>query len=277
MELKKLAMQAAEQYAHIPKVEAVMLAGSVSRNWQDEFSDIELLILWKEAPSDEERKQIIHQLDGKLLDFHPYEEEEWAETYTVDGVKFEISSFLTETIRQTIHQVTQKLEVKPDMQCIAAAVQYGIPLYGEAAIEQLKKQAEHYPLALQEKVINHFSDFGSRWNNREALVHRKDWLMFYKVVVSVQTNIMGLLFGLNRQFIPHPAFKWQRNSLALMEIKPDNCVARLESMFFQEPSDAIKELETLIEEIFGLIHHELPHVDLSEAARKAAFVRPKTR
>ncbi|WP_211654888.1 DUF4037 domain-containing protein [Planococcus alpniumensis] len=276
MELKKLAVQAAEQYARIPNIEAIMLAGSVSRNWQDEFSDIELLLFWKQAPSEEERKQIIDQLDGKLLEFHPYEEEEWAETYTVNGVKFEISSFLTETIHQTIHQVTQKLEVNPDMQCIAASVQYGIALYGDKTIEQLKKDVEHYPPELQVEVINHYSDFGSRWNNREALVHRKDWLMFYKVVVSVQTNIMGLLFGLNRQFIPHPAFKWQRNSLTLMEIKPDNCGARLESVFFQEPSDAIKELETLIEEIFGLIHQQLPHIDLSDAARKAAFVRPKT-
>ncbi|AUD14516.1 MULTISPECIES: DUF4037 domain-containing protein [unclassified Planococcus (in: firmicutes)] len=211
MELKKLAMRAAEQYAHILNIEAVMLVGSVSRDWQDEFSDIELLIFWRQAPSDEERQQIIRQLGGELLEFHPYEEEEWAETYTVDGVKLEISSFLTETIRQTIHQVTRELDVDPDKQCIVAAVQYGIPLYGDAAIEQLKKQVEHYPLELQEAGINYYSDFGSRWNNREALVHRKDWLMFYKVVVSVQTNIMGLLFGLNRQFIPHPAFKWQRS------------------------------------------------------------------
>ncbi|MBU9673322.1 DUF4037 domain-containing protein [Planococcus sp. CP5-4] len=276
MEFKKLALQAAGKYAQIPNIEAVMLAGSVSRNWQDEFSDIELLLFWKQAPSEEERIQIIDQLDGKLLEFHPYEEEEWAETYTVDGVKFEISSFLTETIRQTIHQVIRKFDVNPDLQCIAAAVQHGIALYGDKTVKQLKKEIEHYPPGLQEEVINHYSDFGSRWNNRKALVHRKDWLMFYKVIVSVQTNIMGLLFGLNRQFISHPAFKWQRNSLALMEIKPGNCAARLESVFFQEPSEAIKELETLIEEIFGLIHHELPHIDLSDAARKAAFVRPKT-
>ncbi|MFP3355760.1 DUF4037 domain-containing protein [Planococcus sp. SIMBA_143] len=275
MELKKLAVRAAEQYAQIPNIEAVMLAGSVSRDWQDEFSDIELLLFWKQAPLDEERTQIITQLQGQLLEFHPYEEEEWAETYTVNGVKFEISSFLTETIRQTIHQVTRELDVDPDKQCIAAAVQYCIPLYGETRIEQLKKEVLHYPLELQEQVINHYSDFGSRWNNREALVQRKDWLMFYKVVVSVQTNIMGLLFGLNRQFIPHPAFKWQRNSLGLMDIKPKNCAARLESVFFQEPSDAIKELEALIGEIFGLIRQELPHIDLSEATRKASFVRPK--
>ncbi|MDE4085855.1 DUF4037 domain-containing protein [Planococcus maritimus] len=275
MELKNLAVQAAEQYAQIPSVEAVMLGGSVSRDWQDEFSDIELLIFWKQAPLDEERQQIIHQLGGELLEFHPYEEQEWAETYTVNGVKFEISSFLTETIRQTIHQVTRDLDSNPDKQCIAAAVQHGVPLYGKAAIEQLKKQVEHYPLELQEKVINQYSDFGSRWNNREALVHRKDWLMFYKVVVSVESNIMGLLFGLNRQFIPHPAFKWQRNTLALMDIKPDNCAARLENVFFQEPSEAIKELEALIEEIFGLVQQELPQIDISSAARKASFVRPK--
>lgn len=276
MELKKLAVRAVEQYAHIPNVEAVMLAGSVSRNWQDEFSDIELHILWKQAPMVEERRQVIKQLGGQLVDFHPYEEEEWAETYVVGDVKLEISSFLTKTIQRIIEEVTQDFDISPDKQCIASAVQYGIALFGKTTVEQFKKTVEHYPLELQEKAISHYIDFGSRWNNRQALVHRKDWLMFYKVVASVQTNIMGLLFALNRQFIPHPAFKWQRKSLALMKLKPENCAARLEEVFFRDPAMAIKELESIIEEIFGLIQQQLPHIDLSEATRKVSFVRPKT-
>lgn len=275
MELKHLAVQVAEQYAAIPNVEAVMLAGSVSRGWQDEYSDIELHIFWKQAPTDEERRQVINQLGGQLIDFHPYEEEEWSEAYVVGEIKLEISSFLTETIRRIIEEVTQHQDINPDKQCIIAAVQDGIALFGETTVEQLKKAVKHYPLELQEKTISHYIDFGSRWNNRQALVHRKDWLMFYKVVASVQTNIMGLLYGLNRQFIPHPAFKWQRKSLALMKLKPDNCTDRLEEVFFQDPDTAIKELESLIEETFALIQKELPHIDLSEASRKVSFVRPK--
>ncbi|WP_152604252.1 hypothetical protein [Heyndrickxia ginsengihumi] len=52
-------------------------------------------------------------------------------------------------------------------------------------------------------MIKEYMDLGSRWNNREALFARGDWLMLYKVIVSVQSNIMGMLFGLNRLYVHH--------------------------------------------------------------------------
>lgn len=44
--------------------------------------------------------------------------------------------------------------------------------------------------------------------------------MLYKVMVTVQTNLMGILLSLNRRYIPHSALKWQKNPLKLMEITP---------------------------------------------------------
>ena len=39
-------------------------------------------------------ENFIHHIDGTILSYHPYEEEEWSETYlTKEGIKLEISNF----------------------------------------------------------------------------------------------------------------------------------------------------------------------------------------
>lgn len=85
-------------YRKNPKVEAIILSGSVSKNLQDEHSDIELHILWLSSPTDEDLRDPIEEAKGTTLSYHPYEEEEWSKVYLdQDGIKFEISSFLSTT------------------------------------------------------------------------------------------------------------------------------------------------------------------------------------
>jgi tRNA nucleotidyltransferase (CCA-adding enzyme) len=79
--LSTLASEIANIYQQNPKIEAVLLGGSVSRNWHDEHSDIELFVFWKRAPNEEDRKAPILELNGDIIDFHPYEDEEWSEAY----------------------------------------------------------------------------------------------------------------------------------------------------------------------------------------------------
>lgn len=275
MNLKSLASEITFIYKENPKIEAVLLAGSVSRNWDDEFSDIELFIFWKEEPTDEDRKKPIHLLNGRMIDFHDFEDEEWAETYITNNVKLEISSFLTTTIEKVIDEVTLNFETSFDLQCLIASVHYGIPLYGEHLIDTLKEKVSVYPKPLSEAMILEHIDFGNRWNNREALLIRKDWLMFYKVIDSVQTNIMALLFGLNKQYVIHPAFKWQKNSLQTMKKIPDNTLERLELIFTGKPEVGLKELELVIQEIYLLIKAEYPNLEISQYINKSEFLRPK--
>ena len=94
MGLKERAIEMSEIYRQNPKVEAIILAGSVARKLEDEHSDIELHILWSTPPEDEDRRAPIYHIDGTILSYHPYEEEEWSETYlTKEGIKLEISNF----------------------------------------------------------------------------------------------------------------------------------------------------------------------------------------
>lgn len=50
MGLKEKAIEMSEIYRKNPKVEAIILAGSVARKLEDEHSDIELHILWSTPP-----------------------------------------------------------------------------------------------------------------------------------------------------------------------------------------------------------------------------------
>ncbi|MGP4108851.1 nucleotidyltransferase domain-containing protein [Virgibacillus sp. L01] len=191
MDLRILASEIANIYQQNPKVEAVLLGGSVSRNWHDEHSDIELFVFWKGAPTDEERKAPIIELNGNIIDFHPYEDEEWSETYITQGVKLEISNFLTETINKVISDVIISYDTDLDKQCIAATVYNGGTLSGDLVINSMKEKVSKYPYELSVAMVKENIFLGNRWNNREALFERKDWLMLYKVIVSVQTNLMG--------------------------------------------------------------------------------------
>ena len=275
VDLKEMAEKIAPIYAENPKVDAVLLGGSVSRGWQDQFSDIELLIFWNRDPSEGDRKKPIGKLKGAILDFHPYEEEEWSETYLTEGIKLEISSFLTTTMQRYINRTIQELAVDPDTQCIAAAIQYGEALSGKMVIKEMKQQLENYPDDLRKAMIVENLDFGSRWQNREALLFRKDWLMLYRVFADVETKIMSILFGLNRQYLIHPGFKWQRQTLEGMPIKPENMAARMEAVFLGKPQEAVKELEMIIREVFELIARELPALELENAKKQTERVRPR--
>ncbi len=275
MDLKIFASEIAKIYEQNSKVEAVLLGGSVSRNWHDEYSDIELFVFWKESPTDEERKAPILKLNGKIIDFYPYEDEEWSETYITQGVKLEISNFLTDTINKVINDVIISYDTDLDKQCIVAAVYNGIPLSGDIVINRMKEKVRHYPNELSVAMIKENIFLGNRWNNREALLKRKDWLMLYKVMIDVQTKIMGMLFGLNRQYVHHPAFKWQRHTLRSMEIAPKNITNRLENIFLGHPKDSIRELEEIIKELYEIIQREHPEIDLSLVIEKSLFLRPK--
>ncbi|GIN37091.1 DUF4037 domain-containing protein [Heyndrickxia oleronia] len=275
MNLKLLASDLSKIYSKNKKVEAVLLGGSVSRNWDDEYSDIELFIFWKEAPLDEDRLSPIKVTNGSIIEFYPYEEEEWSETYITRGVKLEISNFLTSTVKRIINDVIKNFDIELAKQCLVATVQNGHVLFGINVINELKKKVTHYPNELSKAMIKHYLDMGNRWNNREALLAREDWLMLHQVIVSVHSNVMGVLFGLNRHYVHHPAFKWQRYSLEAMKITPKDSAKRLSSILLEPPKKSVQILEEIIQELYEIVQREYPQMDLSRFINQSAFLRPK--
>lgn len=274
MNLVQKAIDMVEIYKQNPKVEAILLAGSVLRNWQDENSDIELHILWSAPPEDEDREGPIKNVGGTILAYHPYEEEEWLESYvTQDGIKLEISNFLTVTVEHFISDVVDKYEIDYEKQCIVASVQDGVSLHGQETIRKLKDRIVEYPLELSKQMITENLLLSNRWNNREALLTRKDWLMLYDVICEVQKNIFGVLFGLNKMYVHHPAFKWMPYNIERMTIKPENLYERMTNILIGNPENSIKDLESLIEEVLILAEKQIPELDLLEQKKQIRYAK----
>lgn len=274
MDLRQKSIEMANIYIENPKVEAIILAGSVSRNWHDENSDIELHILWSVPPEDEDRQAPIQRVEGHILSYYPYEEEEWSESYvTKEGIKLEISNFLTSTVERFLSDVVDKYETDYDKQCIAASIQDGVSLYGEEKVNMLKSNVAEYSVELSKRMVSEHLWLGNRWNNREALLKRKDWLMFYDVLCDVQKKLFGILFGLNKMYVHHPAFKWMPFNIERMRIKPENLHDRMTTILMGNPEKSIKELELLIEEVIILVHENLPELDIREQKNHMRYTK----
>ena len=274
MDLLQQSIDMAAVYKENPKVEAIILAGSVSKNLQDEHSDIELHILWSSPPTDEERQDPIEQIGGTILSYHPYEDEEWSEAYlNQEGTKFEISSFLLGTVERLISDVVDKYATDYDKQCIVASIHDGICLFGKEKTTALKNKVATYPLELSKHMISENLWLSNRWNNRQALLKRQDWLMLYDVICGVQKKLFGVLFGLNRMYIHHPVFKWMENNIEHMQIKPEDFHNRMSNILIGDPKKGVKELERLIEEVMGLVKEYHPELDIYKQEQNIEFVK----
>lgn len=272
MGLKEKAIEISEIYRGNPKVEAIILAGSVARKLEDEHSDIELHILWSAPLEDEDRKGPINHIGGTILSYHPYEEEEWSETYlTKEGIKLEISNFLTKTVEKVISDVVDQYDISYEKQCIVSSVHDGVSLYGEEKVNELKDRVIAYPENLAKRMISENLWLSNRWHNRKALLKRKDWLMLYDVICEVQRNVFGVLFGLNKMYVHHPAFKWMPNNVELMTIKPENLYERMAETLIGNPENSVQELELLIEEVLQQVHIFAPEVNVDEQEKSIFY------
>ncbi|MED0968554.1 DUF4037 domain-containing protein [Bacillus paramycoides] len=272
MGLKEKGIEMSEIYRENPKVEAIILAGSVARKLEDEHSDIELHILWSSSPEDEDRQGPINNIGGTILSYHPYEEEEWSETYlTKEGIKLEISNFLTVTVEKVISEVVEQYDINYEKQCIVSSVHDGVSLYGEVKVNELKGRVSAYPDELAKRMISENLWLSNRWHNRKALLKRKDWLMLYDIICEVQRNIFGVLFGLNRMYVHHPAFKWMPYNVERMTIKPENLYERMADTLIGNPEYSVQELELLIGEVVQLVHTYAPEVTIDEQEKSIFY------
>ncbi|SDJ09411.1 DUF4037 domain-containing protein [Salimicrobium halophilum] len=274
MNLMQKAKELAEVYRRNPNIEAILLAGSVAKHMQDEHSDIELHIFWSFPPRDEDRMSPIREVSGRILEYHPYEDEEWSESFlTQEGIKLEISNFLSETVERFTSDVVNRYETDYDKQCIVASLYGGVGLYGEAKVGEWKEKIAVYPSELAERMITKNLWLGNRWKNRNALLKREDWLMYYTVLCDVENKLFGVLFGLNHMYVHHPLFKWMAHSISQMTIKPDKLHERMAGVLTENPENSVKELEALVGEVMELVEEHIPHLNIRGQKEDLGFTK----
>jgi hypothetical protein len=264
-----LAQQIAPYYHAHPKVAAVLIEGSVARDYADHSSDIDLAVFWAEPPTTKERRDIVTRAAGRERNPWPSHREaaRWAERYELGGVAIDVRHTTVEATEGLLAAVLEHADARLAKQQRLAALRSALPLVNPTLITQWQQQAAAYPHALSVRMVRAHLRFRPAWE-QEQLAERHDVLVLYDSFCTAQKQLLLVLLGLNRLY--YPGWRWLDRLLDEMQVAPPNLSPRLQQLFAIvsiDPLAAVYQLHDLIEETFHLVDTHLGEVD-TRAARQ---------
>lgn len=275
----------AKAYASNPKVVAVFVGGSVSRGHADRYSDVEMGVVWRDGPTDEERQEAVRASGETEHRFYPYdaEEEVWPDDIFLGQApdRRPGSGLLVEVVNQTSDRVEQVLKdvlvgydpVDFKLGLMAALVT-AIPLHGEEIIEGWRARASDYPRGLMLAVVRKHAQIDHYWRMEMLLERGRNLMLVYDTLVNVSKKLVSVLLSMNGIYSAgFSSLKWLDYYAGQMEITPSDFGLRLKQVFEVEPERAIEEMRALVEETYDLIERELPEVDVEWLRRVFRYRR----
>lgn len=251
---------------------SIIVCGSVGKGISDEYSDLEIKIIWKEAPSKEERSKLFSKLSFKNLYDEYFEDIEWYSSIILDsGLKIDFSHCTLQTVEKIINDVQFSFDSSIDLQTFISSIIYSIDLYGDTS--EYRNKLQQYPDALAKKCIEVNLIFES-WSMREILIHREDYLALSDVINQNIFQLLRLLFALNKKYLISDRFKWLDFQLDLLEIKPRNLKeVILNCVKDNKNKDFLNEINDKIIETFELVQEKYPDIDLEESYRALNYIK----
>ena len=263
-----LARRVAGPYYQDPGVSAVGVTGSVARGWADRYSDIELLVLWSDAPSEWQRETVARRAGAGHLRLYPQDSlgtDEWSEDFLVHGVKFDVLHLTIQTLDQLIHDVVGCYDTSLAKQHVLSSLQYVIALAGADILGERRMAIARYPDGLAEAMVQEYLRFGPQsWV--EMLADRGEIVGLHDIYVHASRTIVTLLLALNRVY--HPGFKWLDRTIEDLSLQPSHLTPRLHELFQGEPREGVRELRKLIGETFSLVETTMPGIDTRPARER---------
>jgi len=260
-----------EKLVVLQGVRAVIVAGSVARNYADAYSDLEIPIFWDVLPDDERRLEIAEVLSGRFL--FAYDGPSREDQLLMDGVQVDLWHIAVrheeEIIRAVLHDHRTDLDFLNAMDTIRCC----IPLYGEELIREWKRQAEEYPVGLARRIITeHIASF--RVDQLKTCARRDDPTGFYDQLRFLQQQVFLVLLALNRCYFP--SFKWMYPVLKNMAIKPQAIGERFRRGYAATHDQAAADMQQILIETMRLVEEQFPRIDTDTAHRRMAHRRRAT-
>ena len=264
-----LAQQIASHAHANPKVAAVLVEGSVARDYADRSSDIDLAVFWAEPPTAQERRDIVTRAGGR--DRHPSpshrEAAGWETRNVRGGVAIDVRHTTVAATEGILAAVLEHADSRLAKQQRLAALRSALPLVNPTLITRWQQQAAAYPHALVIAMVREHLRFRPAWE-QEQLAERNEVLVLYDSFCTAQKHLLLVLLGLNHLY--YPGWRWMDRLMEGLQVTPPNLSPRLKQLFAIisiDPLASVYQLHELIEETFVLVETHLGEVD-THAARE---------
>ena len=159
--------------------------------------------------------------------------------------------------------VLERADMTPDKQEVLDGFLSAIPFYGEPAYQQWRTRIAAYPDELARRMIRQHLAFPPGWVLEQHGLARGDLLSFYAIVCEMIQNLLGVLAGLNRQYLSMEKPKRSADILRRMPIAPRDAAARIQAILTIDREQAVAALSDLIAEVLDLVELHMPEIDTS--------------
>jgi predicted nucleotidyltransferase len=266
---RQLAERMAAIFRTHPQARAMALVGSVAKGVADDISDIDMTVYYEQIPPRETLERLRQEAGGSDWIFFIGDPEEGGcvLSFYLEGIKCDFALSTIAKWEDNMAEVLTLHKVDSPMQKALSGMLDAIPLFGAEYIALWQAQAEAYPDALAEAMVQTNLKFYPPWVTERMVAQRGDLLFLYQIFTEAERNILGVLMGLNRLY-HWGEYKRLEALSAHLPIAPPNLVERLHGVLRDEPIEAARQLHTLIEETFGLVETHLPHLDIAEARNR---------
>lgn len=265
-----IAHQLASKYARNPNVAAYIVVGALANGFADSYSDLDSVVLWHQPPTQAERRAVITQVEGDIdimLDASPDEDpalQEWSDAFYLggdkrSGLKVDISHTLLENTQKLISDVMDNHDNNARKLGVLYSLNHSLPLYGDEVFKQLMARADRCPLPISEAIVRRNLRFFPQWSY-DMLGRREDWILYNQLMTQAVENVVSILIGLNRQFLPY-RLKHMSFIISELAIKPPHLDEEITTILRGEPAKAVDSLIKTITQTFDLIDRHMPQID----------------
>jgi hypothetical protein len=262
------AQQLAKHMASFEGIKAIVIAGSVARDYADEYSDIEIPIFWDVLPTDAVRHAIVSALQAEFL--YAYDGPAREDQLMIEGVQVDL--WHVSTVHQEEILDTVLNEHHFDLGTLNAldTIRSCIPLFGGEVVQKWKLRAQEYPDELAGKIIQEqLASFSIK--ELFILAQRNNPTAFYSRLSSLQQEVFLVLLALNRRYFP--TFKWMYHALESMQVKPETVDRRFRNAYEAPYMEVVADTKKILEETVHLVAGQFPQMDLAWVHRRLAYTR----
>lgn len=249
-------------------IEAIVIGGSVARDYADEYSDLEIPIFWETLPNDVSRHAMVTALNAEFL--YTYDGPACEDQLLVEGVQVDLWHVSITHQEEILDAVLCKHHF--DLSALNAldTIRACIPLFGHELIQTWKLRAQEYPSKLAEKIIQeHLTTF--RIAELFILAQRDNPIAFYSQLSFLQQEVFLVLLALNRRYFP--TFKWIFPVLKSMQIKPEDLDHRFRQAYQVSYLEAIADIKSILLETVHLVERQFPQIGTALVYRHLNYTR----
>lgn len=257
MESLRYAKQALGSLRSCKNLVTGYVGGSHALGCVDEFSDLDIGLIWKHPPAVGLRAEIIGRLGTPVSAVSPWVVPRRA-TGNEDslfgvGTKVDLCHHTLDTVNSWIAAVMNEYDVDVQKQILISNLQRGLVFLGEDEYSRIRRSIAVYPVELGRRCCQ-LELFGLARANGFAMASRREYTAFSRVLANEQDRLFRILLALNKTFNPGTKhLMWQ---LTQLKVVPNELHKRFAAIEQTSAVESWSIVQQCVYEVLDLVDRE---------------------